>query len=72
MPMKRCLGVVGSVVALLLGLSPAYASNEYGYAGGVFIILFGGVVFLCSFVVVFYFLLRSPSQETGDDEDSDA
>jgi predicted membrane channel-forming protein YqfA (hemolysin III family) len=56
---------------LLVFLQPAYANGEHVHVGGIFLVLLGGVVFLSSVGVVFYFLLRSPSDEPENEEDND-
>ena len=68
----RCGARVSTVVSLawlLVFLQPAYANGEHIHAGGLFLVLLGGVVFLGSLVVVFYFLLRSNADEAQEDRD---
>ena len=50
-----------SIALLFVFLQPAYANGEHVHVGGLFLVLLGGVVFLGSFVVVFYFLLPASS-----------
>lgn len=58
-----------SIALLLVFLQPAYANGEHIHVGGLFLILLGGVVFLGSLVVVFYFLLRSNADEANEERD---
>ena len=60
-----------SVALLLAFLQPAYANGEHVHVGGLFLVLLGGVVFVGSFVVVFYFLLRSTPDEVHEEQESD-
>ncbi len=66
------LWTILSLAWLLVFLQPAYANGEHVHVGGIFLILLGGVVFLSSFIVVFYFLFRSPSSESEDEEGPEA
>ena len=60
-----------SIALLLVFLQPAYANGEHVHVGGLFLVLLGGVVFVGSFVVVFYFLLRSTPDEVHEEQESD-
>jgi hypothetical protein len=60
-----------SIALLLVFLQPAYANGEHVHVGGLFLVLLGGVVFVGSCVVVFYFLLRSASDEAQEEQESD-
>ena len=60
-----------SIALLLVFLQPAYANGEHVHVGGLFLVLLGGVVFLGSFVVVFYFLLRATPEEAHEEQDSE-
>ena len=60
-----------SIALLLVFLQPAYANGEHVHVGGIFLVLLGGVVFLGSFVVVFYFLLRSTPDETHEEQENE-
>ena len=60
-----------SITLLLVFLQPAYANGEHMHVGGIFLVLLGGVVFLGSFVVVFYFLLRSTPDEAPEEQERD-
>ncbi len=60
-----------SIALLLVFLQPAYANGEHVHVGGLFLVLLGGVVFVGSFVVVFYYLLRSTPEEGSEEQDSD-
>ena len=60
-----------SIALLLVFLQPAYANGEHLHVGGIFLVLLGGVVFLGSFVVVFYFLLRSTPDEAPEEQERD-
>ena len=71
--MKRGVrvGIIISVALLLVFLQPAYANGEHVHVGGLFLVLLGGVVFLGSFVVVFYFLLRATPKEAHEEQESE-
>jgi len=60
-----------SITLLLVFLQPAYANGEHVHVGGLFLVLLGGVVFVGSFVVVFYFLLRSTPDEAQEEQERD-
>ena len=60
-----------SIALLLVFLQPAYANGEHLHVGGIFLVLLGGLVFLGSFVVVFYFLLRSTPDEAPEEQERD-
>ena len=60
-----------SIALLLVFLQPAYANGEHVHVGGLFLVLLGGMVFVGSFVVVFYFLLRSTPDEVHEEQESD-
>jgi hypothetical protein len=60
-----------SITLLLVLLQPAYANGEHVHVGGLFLVLLGGVVFLSSFVVIFYFLLRATPEETHEEQESE-
>ena len=60
-----------SIALLLVFLQPAYANGEHVHVGGLFLVLLGGVVFVGSFVVVFYFLLRSTPDEGHEEQERD-
>ena len=60
-----------SIALLLVFLQPAYANGEHVHVGGLFLVLLGGVVFVGSFVVVFYFLLRSTPDEGQEEQERD-
>jgi len=60
-----------SIALLLVFLQPAYANGEHMHVGGLFLVLLGGVVFVGSFVVVFYFLLRSTPDEGQEEQERD-
>jgi hypothetical protein len=60
-----------SIALLLVFLQPAYANGEHVHVGGLFLVLLGGVVFLGSLVVVFYFLLRATPEEAHEEQDSE-
>ena len=65
------LGTIIGIVLLLVFLQPAYANGEHVHVGGLFLVLLGGVVFLGSFVVVFYFLLRATPEEAHEEQESE-
>jgi hypothetical protein len=70
----RCGGRASTIVSialLLVFLQPAYANGEHVHVGGLFLVLLGGVVFLGSFVVVFYFLLRGAPEEAHEEQESE-
>ena len=60
-----------SMALLFVFLQPAYANGEHMHVGGIFLVLLGGVVFVGSFVVVFYFLLRSTPDATHEAQERD-
>ena len=60
-----------NIALLLVFLQPAYANGEHMHVGGLFLVLLGGVAFLGSFVVVFYFLLRSTPDEAHEEQERD-
>src|SRR6187200_719017 len=60
-----------SIALLLVFLQPAYANGEHVHVGGLFLVLLGCVVFLGSFIVVFYFLLRATPEEAHEEQDSE-
>jgi len=64
----RASTIVG-IASLLVFLQPAYANGEHIHVGGLFLVLLGGIVFLGSLVVVFYFLLRSNTNEAHEERD---
>jgi len=66
-----CASTTVSIALLLVFLQPAYANGEHLHVGGFFLVLLGGVVFVGSFVVVFYFLLRSTPDEAQEEQESD-
>jgi hypothetical protein len=63
--------IIVSIALLLVFLQPAYANGEHMHVGGIFLVLLGGVVFLGSFVVVFYFLLRPTPDEAHEEQARD-
>lgn len=70
----RCGGRASTIVSialLLVFLQPAYANGEHVHVGGLFLVLLGGVVFLGSFIVVFYFLLRAAPEEAHEEQESE-
>jgi hypothetical protein len=60
-----------SIALLLVFLQPAYANGEHLHVGGLFLVLLGGMVFVGSVVVVFYFLLRPTPDEAQEEQESD-
>src|SRR5262245_40771680 len=72
-PMRRGVrtSTIVSIALLLVFLQPAYANGEHVHVGGLFLVLLGGVVFVGSFVVVFYFLLRSTRAEVHEEQEGD-
>ena len=64
-------GITLSIALLVVFLQPAYANGEHIHVGGLFLVLLGGVVFVGSFVVVFYFLLRSTPDEAQEEQERD-
>ena len=72
-PMRRGVraSTIVSIALLLVFLQPAYANGEHVHVGGLFLVLLGGVVFVGSFVVVFYFLLRSTPDEAQEEQERD-
>jgi hypothetical protein len=60
-----------SIALLFVFLQPAYANGEHVHVGGLFLVLLGGIVFLGSFVVVFYFLLRATPEEVPEEQESE-
>ena len=60
-----------NIALLLVFLQPAYANGEHVHIGGLFLVLLGGVVFLGSVVVVFYFLLRGTPEEAHEEQESE-
>jgi len=60
-----------SIALLLVLLQPAYANGEHVHVGGLFLVLLGGLVFLSSFVVIFYFLLRATPKEEHEEQESE-
>ena len=64
-------GIIVSIASFLVFLQPAYANGEHVHVGGLFLVLLGGVVFLGSFVVVFYFLLRGTPEEAHEEQESE-
>jgi hypothetical protein len=65
------VSTIGSIVALLVFLQPAYANGEHVHVGGLFLVLLGGVVFLGSLALVIYFLLRATPEEAHEERDSE-
>ena len=66
-----CVSTIVSIALLLVFLQPAYANGEHIHVGGLFLVLLGGVVFLGSLVVVFYFLLRATPEEAHEEQESE-
>jgi hypothetical protein len=66
-----CASTIVSIALLLVFLQSAYANGEHVHVGGLFLVLLGGVVFVGSFVVVFYFLLRPTPDEAQEEQESD-
>lgn len=65
------VSIIASLASLLVFLQPAYANGEHIHVEGLFLVLLGGVVFLGSLVVVFYFLLRADADEAQEEHDRD-
>lgn len=45
----------------------SYANGDDAHLGGVFFVLLGGVIFLGSLILIFYYLLRDNSSESNED-----
>lgn len=63
--------IIVIITLLLTFLQPAYANGGHVHLGGIFFLLFGGVVFIVGFILVLYFLFRANPTEDDDEESED-
>jgi hypothetical protein len=56
---------------LLILLQPAYANGGHMHLGGIFFLLFGGLVFVGGLIMVLYMLFRADPEETSEPGESD-
>jgi heme/copper-type cytochrome/quinol oxidase subunit 2 len=62
---------IASIALLLVFLQPAYAHGEHVHGEDLFLVLLGGVIFLGSFLVIFYVLWRATPEEVHEEQESE-